>query len=66
MHDIPYIKAKETGPEVVSMMTKICSSVRQLVPEHISCGLQVCSYCIVTFISSIYINTSILDISRSK
>lgn len=51
MHDIPYIRGKETGPEVVSMMTKICSSVRHIVPEHISCGLQVCSHCIVYFIN---------------
>lgn len=41
MHDIPYVPAKEVGPEIVSMMTKICSSVRQLVPVHIPCGLQV-------------------------
>lgn len=53
MHDIPYIPAKEIGPEVVSMMTKVCVSVRQLVPEHIPCGLQVC-YSIIKEINFTY------------
>lgn len=58
MHDIPYVHAKEIGPEVVSMMTRICSSVRQLTPEHIPCGLQVCSNFIILFTSSLFINTN--------
>jgi len=41
MHDIPYMPAKEIGPEIVSSMTRICTAVRQLVPEHVPCGLQV-------------------------
>lgn len=42
MHDVPYVPAKEISPEIVSMMTRICTSVRQLIPEYIPCGLQVC------------------------
>lgn len=41
MHDIPYVPAKEISPEIVSMMTRICTSIRQLIPDHIPCGLQV-------------------------
>lgn len=41
MHDIPYMPAKKIGPEIVSSMTRVCIAVRQLVPEHIPCGLQV-------------------------
>lgn len=41
MHDIPYMPAKEIGPEIVSSMTRICTAVRQLVPEHVPCGLQI-------------------------
>lgn len=47
MHDIPYVHGNEIGPEIVSMMTRICTSVRQLVPEHIPCGLQVGSKYII-------------------
>lgn len=42
MHDIPYVPAIEISPEIVSMMTRICSSIRKLIPDHIPCGLQVC------------------------
>lgn len=41
MHDIPYVRAKDVSPEIISMMTRICVSIRQIVPEHIPCGLQV-------------------------
>jgi len=41
MHDIPYMPANEIGPEIVSSKTRICTAVRQLVPEHVPCGLQV-------------------------
>ncbi|KAL5235782.1 hypothetical protein ACI65C_003192 [Semiaphis heraclei] len=41
MHDIPYMPAKKIGPEIVSSMTRVCIAVRQLVPEHIPCGLQI-------------------------
>ncbi|XP_050439765.1 uncharacterized protein F13E9.13, mitochondrial [Adelges cooleyi] len=41
MHDIPYVLADKIGPEIVSMMTRICTSVRQIVPENIPCGLQI-------------------------
>lgn len=29
------------SPEIVSMMTKICVSIRQIIPEDVPCGLQV-------------------------
>lgn len=41
MHDIPYVSTKKTSPEVVSTMTRICTSVKRLVPEQVPCGLQV-------------------------
>ncbi|XP_025422249.1 uncharacterized protein F13E9.13, mitochondrial [Sipha flava] len=41
MHDIPYVPGNKIGPEIVSMMTRVCTSVRQLVPENIPCGLQI-------------------------
>ncbi|XP_050521851.1 uncharacterized protein F13E9.13, mitochondrial [Daktulosphaira vitifoliae] len=41
MHDVPYIHAQYVGPEIVSMMTRICSSIRKIVPHNIPCGLQI-------------------------
>lgn len=41
MHDIPYVSAEKISPEIVSMMTRICTAVRQLIPDYIPCGLQV-------------------------
>ena len=39
MHDVPYVKAP-IGPEIISSMTRICSEVKQVLP-NIPCGLQV-------------------------
>lgn len=41
MHDVPYLHQKNLGPETTAAMTKICSVVREIVPSHIPCGLQV-------------------------
>lgn len=41
MHDVPYVSAKKTSPETVSTMTRICTSVKRLVPEQVPCGLQI-------------------------
>lgn len=41
MYDIPYVPTKEISPEIVSTMTRICTSVKRLVPEQVPCGLQV-------------------------
>lgn len=30
MHDIPYLHTQDVGPEVVSVMTRACASVRQV------------------------------------
>lgn len=40
MHDIPYVKSKELGPEIVSVMTRIATEVKKVIP-HIPCGIQV-------------------------
>ncbi|KAL1130987.1 hypothetical protein AAG570_012228 [Ranatra chinensis] len=41
MHDIPYVRSRDIGPEIVSSMTKICSEVRKLMPAKTPCGVQV-------------------------
>lgn len=41
MHDIPYIKRKDLSPEIVTMMTRICTEVRKVVPRNMACGVQV-------------------------
>ncbi|XP_022258207.1 uncharacterized protein F13E9.13, mitochondrial-like isoform X2 [Limulus polyphemus] len=40
MHDVPYVTAKNCGPEVTAVMTRVCSEVRQTVPL-LPCGVQV-------------------------
>lgn len=56
MNDIPYVRAKDIGAETVSMMTKICTSVRQMVPYNIPCGLQVRKNCIILILLELLIN----------
>lgn len=41
MHDVPYIKQKDISPEVITMMTRICTEVRKVTPQNIACGVQV-------------------------
>lgn len=41
MHDIPYMQAKDMGPEVTAGMTRICTEVRKLLPRGIKCGVQI-------------------------
>ncbi|XP_023233015.1 uncharacterized protein F13E9.13, mitochondrial-like isoform X2 [Centruroides sculpturatus] len=39
MHDIPYILPDRSGPEVTSVMTRICSEIKCLISD-IPCGVQ--------------------------
>lgn len=41
MHDVPYVKSNELGPETVSFMTRICAEVRKILPNTVPCGVQV-------------------------
>lgn len=45
MHDIPYVRQKDLSPEIVTMMTRICSEVRKIVPQNIGCGIQILAGC---------------------
>ncbi|XP_014276359.1 uncharacterized protein F13E9.13, mitochondrial isoform X2 [Halyomorpha halys] len=40
MHDIPYVRSKELGPEIVSAMTRVTTEVKKVIP-HIPCGIQI-------------------------
>ncbi|XP_043287186.1 uncharacterized protein F13E9.13, mitochondrial [Venturia canescens] len=41
MHDVPYVRGKDLGPETTAMMSRICSEVRKNVPASVVCGVQV-------------------------
>ncbi|XP_075230052.1 uncharacterized protein F13E9.13, mitochondrial [Lycorma delicatula] len=41
MHDIPYMQPPFIGPEITSSMTKVCSTVRNILQKDIKCGVQV-------------------------
>lgn len=41
MHDVPYVKQKDLSPEIVSMMTRICTEIRKVTPQNVACGIQV-------------------------
>jgi len=43
MHDVPYVLPEQQGPEVVSVMTRICSAVKHITRPHMKCGVQVLS-----------------------
>ncbi|XP_076236385.1 uncharacterized protein F13E9.13, mitochondrial [Calliopsis andreniformis] len=45
MHDIPYIQSKNSSPETTSMMTRICTEIRKILPENIPCGVQILAGC---------------------
>ncbi|KAB7507198.1 F13E9.13 protein, mitochondrial, partial [Armadillidium nasatum] len=41
MNDLPYIQAKDFGPEVVANMTRIASEVRKILSPKLPCGIQI-------------------------
>ncbi|XP_068149130.1 uncharacterized protein F13E9.13, mitochondrial [Drosophila tropicalis] len=41
MHDIPYVPERLLGPEIVACMTRVGQAVRQIMPPHVPCGVQV-------------------------
>ena len=41
MHDVPYVQSKSVGPEIIASMTKICSEIKNILPRHMTCGVQV-------------------------
>lgn len=41
MHDLPYVHAKEQGPQTVASMTRLAVEMRSIMPEKIPCGIQV-------------------------
>ncbi|XP_019882811.1 uncharacterized protein F13E9.13, mitochondrial isoform X3 [Camponotus floridanus] len=45
MHDIPYVRQRDLSPEITTMMTRICSEVRKVVPQNIACGVQILAGC---------------------
>ncbi|EFN85338.1 Uncharacterized protein F13E9.13, mitochondrial [Harpegnathos saltator] len=45
MHDIPYVKKKDLSPEIVTLMTRICTEVRKVVPGNTVCGVQILAGC---------------------
>ncbi|XP_071635412.1 uncharacterized protein [Temnothorax longispinosus] len=45
MHDVPYIKQKDISPEVTTMMTRICTEIRKITPQNITCGIQILAGC---------------------
>ncbi|XP_012532358.1 uncharacterized protein F13E9.13, mitochondrial isoform X1 [Monomorium pharaonis] len=45
MHDVPYIKQKDISPEIITMMTRICTEVRRITPQNIACGVQILAGC---------------------
>lgn len=40
MHDLPYVKEQDLGPEIISCMTRICSEVKKIASD-IPCGVQI-------------------------
>ncbi|XP_018333850.1 uncharacterized protein F13E9.13, mitochondrial [Agrilus planipennis] len=40
MHDLPYVKGTNLGPEITAMMTKVCSETKRLA-KNVPCGVQV-------------------------
>ena len=43
MNDVPYTK-RVVGPEIVSSMTSLCSSVKEIA-DQLPCGVQILSGC---------------------
>lgn len=41
MHDNPYVRSEHLTPETIAMMTRICTEIKQILPENIPCGIQV-------------------------
>jgi len=42
MHDVPWLRPEQLGPETVSAMTAVCSAVRRVQPEF-PVGVQILS-----------------------
>lgn len=40
MHDVPYMRAAQAGPEQVAFMARVCTEVKKLLPS-MPCGVQV-------------------------
>ncbi|XP_012228011.1 uncharacterized protein F13E9.13, mitochondrial [Linepithema humile] len=45
MHDIPYVKQRDTSMEITAMMTRICAEIRKITPQNIACGVQILAGC---------------------
>ena len=43
MNDIPYLRPQHLSPETVAVMTRVCSKVREILPEKTPAGVQVLS-----------------------
>lgn len=41
MHDLPYVKQHQLGPEIVACMTRVGQAVRNIIPKEMPCGVQV-------------------------
>lgn len=41
MHDLPYVKERLLGPEIVACMTRVGQAVRSIIPKDMPCGVQV-------------------------
>lgn len=41
MHDLPYVKERQLGPEIVACMTRVGQAVRSIIPKEMPCGVQV-------------------------
>lgn len=41
MHDLPYVKQQQLGPEIVACMTRVAQAVRSIIPKQMPCGVQV-------------------------
>ncbi|XP_069674409.1 uncharacterized protein F13E9.13, mitochondrial [Periplaneta americana] len=41
MHDVPYVQPRDMGPEITAVMARICTQVREMLPSHVKCGVQV-------------------------
>ncbi|OAD57448.1 Uncharacterized protein F13E9.13, mitochondrial [Eufriesea mexicana] len=45
MHDIPYVTSKHITPETTAMMTRICTEIKNVLPEKLPCGVQILAGC---------------------
>ncbi|XP_076756369.1 uncharacterized protein F13E9.13, mitochondrial [Xylocopa sonorina] len=45
MHDVPYVRPNNLTPEITSMMTRICTEIKKVLPDNIPCGVQILAGC---------------------